>query len=640
MYRIALINMPFSSMSTPSIALAQLSTVVNDRLAGEVEITTFHLNLDFVPFLGKDLYEIVSDSVQANTSGLGDWFFKLAAFPGMADDPDAYLRRHFAEDRARLAVLGTQLLSRRPVAGAFLDRLVDKYGLHRFDMAAFTSMFSQNVAAFSMARRLKARNPGLVTVIGGANCEGSMGVVIARNVEWMDWVVSGPALKTFPRLVAGLLAGRPEECRSIRGVLWRDKPAAAAGQPPELGEELDIDVEVPLDYDDYFAQVAAKLPGIALQPQVPFETSRGCWWGERSHCTFCGLNGATMKYRAMSGGRAVALLNGLFDRYAPQAADFSSVDNILPREYLTEVLPRLRAPDGVSLFYEVKADLKEHEMLALADARVTRIQPGIEALSTSTLKLMGKGTTSFQNLRFLKDCLRMGISPAWNLLVGFPREPEAVYEKYERDLPSLVHLHPPSGAFPVRFDRFSPYFNRAREYGLDLRACDFYSMVYPFSAADLEEMAYFFVDGNYNAEYLRNSAKWLGKLRECIDSWRRRWARQDGLLKPALDWRWLDGERAIYDSRAGVAVWYTPTAGEAAVLDALEQRHRIPQLAAKLAGRLSGPQVEECIARLQQRRLLFAEDDFFLTLVVDPPPAAAAFAAAAGAGADLQAPAA
>jgi magnesium-protoporphyrin IX monomethyl ester (oxidative) cyclase len=54
----------------------------------------------------------------------------------------------------------------------------------------------------------------------------------------------------------------------------------------------------------------------------------------------------------------------------------------------------------MSFFYEVKADLSEKDVAMLAHSRVLTIQPGIEALVTSTLKLMKKGTTAFQNIKF------------------------------------------------------------------------------------------------------------------------------------------------------------------------------------------------------------------------------------------------
>ena len=617
MYEVALVNMPFGAIDIPSIALAQLDAVLKARLAGRVESRVFHLNLDFVPFLGLELCSIVADTVQANTSGLGDWFFKRAAFPELPDDPDEYLVRHFSDQPPLLERFRDGLAGKREEVPAFLDELIDRYALDGRSLVGFTSMFSQNVASFALARRLKERNPEVVTVIGGANCEASMGVVIARNVPWMDFVFSGPALETFPELVEHRLAGRFEECHRIGGVLSRRKLALQpAGGRPEIGRELDIDTVVRTDFEGYFEELEEKLPGLPIEPKIPFETSRGCWWGERSHCTFCGLNGGTMKYRAMRADRALAMLHDLFERYAGRVYEFRSVDNILPREYLSEVLPRLETPPHVSLFYEIKADLKEREMAALAQARVTRIQPGIEALATSTLKLMRKGTTSFQNLRFLKHSLRYGVDVVWNLLVGFPHEPEAVYEKYYRDLPLLVHLPPPTGTYPVRFDRFSPYHALAKDYGLRLRPCDFYAMVYPFSRQDLDDMAYFFVDEELDADYARHTAKWIARLRERIDSWRARWNQSDGRLRPELVFAERGGERVVHDTRSGSLVVHRVGETGIRALEALSSQHRIARLAEKLLP-LPAAEVERQVLGLAARDLLFEEDGVYMSLVVE-----------------------
>ena len=60
------------------------------------------------------------------------------------------------------------------------------------------------------------------------------------------------------------------------------------------------------------------------------------------------------------------------------------------------------------------------------------VQPGIESLATPTLKLMRKGTTAFNNIRFLADCAVEGVKPVWNLLVGFPGELAETYEAYKK----------------------------------------------------------------------------------------------------------------------------------------------------------------------------------------------------------------
>jgi radical SAM superfamily enzyme YgiQ (UPF0313 family) len=664
--QIALINMPFGAVDIPSIALAQLDAVIASRLAGRVASRVLHLNLDFVPLLGLDLCNIVAGAVEANTAGLGDWIFKRAAFPAMPDDPEAYLLRHFSANRAHLDLFRRELVGKREAIDGFLDQLIERYQLADQALVGFTSMFSQNLASFALARKLKQRNPALITVMGGANCEAPMGAVIARQVEWIDFVFSGPALRSFPEFLELLLAGRRDDCHQLRGVLSRRKlaamaqPAAAmtaggagatggaaaggdaatvAAAPPappapgngggmrEIGEELDIDTPVRLDYDGYLEELDEKLPGLPIEPKIPFETSRGCWWGERSHCTFCGLNGATMSYRAMGAAHALAVLHDLFDRYAERAAEFRSVDNILPREYLTEVLPHLRPPEHVSLFYEIKADLREREVAVLAQARVTRIQPGIEALASSTLKLMRKGTTSFQNVRFLKHCLRYGIDALWNLLVGFPNEPEEVYEKYCRDLPLLVHLPPPSGAFPVRFDRFSPYHALAREYGLPLRPCDFYAMIYPFDRRELEDLAYFFVDARPDAPYAMSTARWLGRLREGVERWRSRWFQRDGGARPELVMRQRGGRQVVLDSRSGRVVEHALEPLALALLADLDRQQRAEQLAARHAAPAGGrdgaggaapADVERALAALREHGLVFEEGGMLMSLVMAP----------------------
>ncbi len=326
-----------------------------------------------------------------------------------------------------------------------------------------------------------------------------------------------------------------------------------ASSLPEIGPvgaELDIEADVPLDYDEFMATLDRNFPGGVMEAALTFETSRGCWWGERAHCTFCGLNSDAMGYRSMSPERALALIRSLF-KYAARTRRLECVDNIMPKSYMRDVFPHLETPEGMTIFYEVKADLSDADLAALSRARVRSLQPGIEALATSTLRLMKKGTSALGNLRFLKDCLRHDVYPEWNLLVGFPGEEEAVYETYDRDLPLYAHLPPPSGVYPVRFDRFSPYFTHAAEYGLDLHPYEFYAMVYPFPAASLGNLAYYFIDRNFSAEYVTRTARWLGRLRTRVDAWRERWHRAPGGIVPRLFLVETAAGSHVYDSRTG-----------------------------------------------------------------------------------------
>lgn len=42
-------------------------------------------------------------------------------------------------------------------------------------------MFMQHTASLAMSRKLKEQNAGIITVMGGANCDYPMGGVIARQ---------------------------------------------------------------------------------------------------------------------------------------------------------------------------------------------------------------------------------------------------------------------------------------------------------------------------------------------------------------------------------------------------------------------------------------------------------------------------
>ena len=619
MYKISLINMPFATVRLPSIALTQLKAVVEERFGDRVEVRLHYFNHDFAHHLGLRLYSEMSDSLEANMCGLGDWFFRAIAFPELPDNAEEYLKRYFPARDEAFELRRRLLLAKRQALAGFLARLIAKHRLLEDDLVGFTSMFSQNVACFALARKLKEKNPALVTVLGGANCEAPMGGQIAAHVPAVDFVFSGPALKSFPDLVGHLLDGEAERCHGIQGVFSRRSatPERLHG-PRSIGEETDIDVPVPLDYRPFLDTFERSFADSAVKPVLLFETSRGCWWGERAHCTFCGLNGSTMRYRSMSAERAVDLLQGMFDLYGERCARYESVDNIMPRSYLKDVFPRLSPPPHVSLFYEVKADLKSHEMETLARARVVDLQPGIESLSTSTLKLMRKGTTAFQNINFLKHCVTYGVHPQWNLLLGFPGETSEVYEKYVADIPSLLHLPPPSGAFPVRFDRFSPYFTQAAEYGLELKPSDFYSFIYPFGEEVLSEMVYYFADRHYTSVYLATMSEWSDRVRERVDDWHLRWEGLDGGLKPELYLDLQPGAEdlgVVFDARSGSAVRHDVGRLGLRALAFLST----PKKAADLAQHLDGADADGLLADLLRRRLVFAERDLYLGLQLPPP---------------------
>jgi len=619
--------MPFAALHMPSIALTQLKAVIDAAFPGRAEVGIHYLSHDFGRLLGYETYDFIAGSGPGHVTGFGEWFFRQAAFPDLPDNEEAYFGRyapHFEGDR--LADLRQRLAAIRCELPTTLDRLIEENGLDQADLVGFTSMFFQNMPSFALARRLKQRNPRVLIVHGGANCEGTMGIELVNHVPVLDFVFSGHGLVSFPAFLENVLAGDLDACHRIDGVLsrrnsrsiadslpadraidWgRHKPALQLDGIAEMGKELDLAASVPLDYDGFLASFDAKLPGLKAKPELLFETSRGCWWGERAHCTFCGLNGGTMAYRAMPADDALDLIGGLIERYARRVDRFSSVDNIVPKEYIDGVFRRLQPPKNVTLFYEVKADMSEDDIAALAGGGVREIQPGIESLATSTLKLMKKGTTAFNNIRFLTHCQTYGIKPIWNLLVGFPGETAEVYEKYLQDLPHLFHLPPPSGVFPVRFDRFSPYFTASAEYRLDLAPLDYYEHCYPFAPRVLMNMAYYFQDRTPSAAYMKDVAAWLSRMRAVVDRWHQRWGAKDGLFAPRLELVSTRDGPIVEDTRQGYLLEIPLDEAELALLVAAQ---------GVIDQRAAAERFGDAVESVRQKGLVFVERGRVLSVV-------------------------
>jgi ribosomal peptide maturation radical SAM protein 1 len=615
MYRIALVSMPFARIELPSLALTQLKAVTEAAFPDRVAVEIHYSHQDFATFIGVEVNQAITDISMNN--GIGEWFFRQAAFPDLPDNTIEYFQRSYPRRDEPTRRLRQLVLEKRQGMEEFLAGLIERDALDRADLVGFTSMFSQNVASIAMARLLKERNPMLTTVIGGANCEHPMGAVITRHVPVIDYVFSGPALKSFPCFVGHRLGGREEACDDIPGVYSRGNVDRVAARP-WLGEEMPIDEPIPLDYGDFLDVYEQRFGVDRPAPSLLFETSRGCWWGERAHCTFCGLNGVTMRYRSMAPESAITLIRSLF-RYVERGAQLQSVDNILPRSYLTEVLPHLGTPGGTTIFYEVKADLSDADFRVLSDARVKFIQPGIESLSTGTLKLMRKGTTSFQNISVLKNCLLHGIDPAWNLLVGFPGEPGWVYERYVQELPSLFHLPPPVCVSPVRFDRYSPYFTRAAEYGLALKPFDFYSMTYPLDEREIAELAYYFYDDRLDSAYVTDMLEWIDELRDIVQAWRAAWAAGGSATRPTLHIESRPPQPVLVDTRSGRKVERPLSAKTCQVLALLDRPKDAARLASEAAG-IPGCDLDAELDFCRRHSLLFSERGRFMSLVMPHAP--------------------
>ena len=222
-----------------------------------------------------------------------------------------------------------------------------------------------------------------------------------------------------------------------------------------------------------------------------------------------------MAFRKKSPARALAEMEWLAERWGITSLEV--VDNILDLRYLDTVIPELIASErDWNIFYEVKSNLRPAQLKAMSEAGIRSLQPGIENLDSRVLQLMDKGSRGWQQVQFLKFAHEFGIQVSWNILLDFPGDEEHWYEDTEQMMGRLFHLHPPSAVVPIRYDRYSPYFENSQKYGLDLRAHPMMELLYPVPADQAFDLCYHF----QKAEGVGWSRPVYARLEQLAQQWR------------------------------------------------------------------------------------------------------------------------
>jgi ribosomal peptide maturation radical SAM protein 1 len=603
--------MPYGSLERPALGLSLLKSA----LAGAgIRCDVRYLNFVFADLLGLDRYRWISSELPY-TAFAGDWTFTHLLYGKRPTAEQHYLdeilRRTWQRSEADLQ--GVRDV--RSLATHFLEYCLAAVPWHEYDVVGFTSTFEQNIASLALARQIKRRAPETAIVFGGANWEGEMGLELHRRFRFVDYVCSGESEKSFPSLVEQIFSGSTPA--NVAGIVYRAAGESVSTGPPEMIREMD-QLPVP-DFSDYFNGLEKSAAGRGVIPTLLFETSRGCWWGAKHHCTFCGLNGQSMAFRSKSAARALAELEYLVNTWGVELVEV--VDNILDMKYFQDLLPALAAMNRpTQLFYEVKANLARKHVEMLRDAGVHRIQPGIESMSDHVLKLMRKGTTALKNIQLLKWCKEYGISADWNLLYGFPGETRDDYREMMSLLPAIKFLGAPSAWGPVRMDRFSPYFDSASEFGMqNVRPLLAYRHLYPFSDASLAKIAYYF---DYDYDSTIDPRGHANDVVKYLEEWKR---------QPEVGWLCYDiasdGTLALFDSRSDATVRELTFAGlERAAYEYCDEQRSLAAVVRYLRARFPEAEFAETHVRafldsLVANRLMVTDGTYYLALAVrtNPP---------------------
>jgi ribosomal peptide maturation radical SAM protein 1 len=609
--QVALVNMPFSFSKYPSIQLGTLSALLKSQ---GIPVDCHHLNVRFAHKIGVPLYELICEK----RALFGEWLFSYLLFrdnPKRAEYPRVFkpvfeqIARQSGQPIAYFEDMSTK------IAPQFLTWALTSIDWSRYKLVGFTSTFDQNVASLTMAKLIKDLYPDVVIVFGGANYDGEMGLEYFRAFPFIDHVVVGEGEVAFPALARKVLSRRSGDYPP--GVAFRENGQIRLAPNPSLFTEFTK--TGPPDYDDYY-HLLAELGDAAqgLDRILLYEGSRGCWWGEKHHCTFCGLNAQSMKFRAKSPEQVAREMSYLSHRY--DTARFRLVDNIIDMKYIDQLFGKFAAEHcDLDIFIETKSNLQKPQIKTLALGGVKCMQPGLESLSATQLKAMDKGVTPMQNIVCLKWSYYYRITVSWNILLGFPGETNDDYLRQIDLIPSLLHLQPPEATGKFWLERFSPYYARPQDYGVRMTGPGLaYEYVYDARQVDLQKIAY---DFEYELEQWPVDPHVYQELVSAVESWQRLHASND---RPFLYYSKALGYVTVYDGRNPSAPARRRYDGLAAVLIEMcnESPKTLEQIRSALGNqRLSdGAQVESVLADLTSTRVLYEERGKYFTLAIPEHP--------------------
>jgi ribosomal peptide maturation radical SAM protein 1 len=608
--KVALVNMPFSYSKFPSIQLGTLSALLKSK---GTPVDCHHLNVRFASKIGVPLYEIICEK----RALFGEWIFSYLLFrdnPKRTEYPRLFkpVFEQITKESGHPVSFFEDMASR--VAPQFLTWALTAIDWGQYRIVGFTSTFDQNVASLTMAKLIKDLYPDVTIVFGGANYDGEMGLEYFRAFPFIDHVVIGEGEETFPALVRTILDGKGE--RVPNGVTYRQGDQIKFVPNDTLFS--DFTNTGPPDYDDYY-HLLAELGETArgLDRILLYEGSRGCWWGEKHHCTFCGLNAQNMKFRAKSSEQVAREMAFLSSRY--DTTRFRLVDNIIDMHYIEDLFGRFAADHcDLDVFIETKSNLQKNQIRTLAAGGVKCMQPGLESLSINQLRAMDKGVTPIQNIISLKWSYYYHVAVSWNILLGFPGETDEDYRRQIDLLPSLFHLQPPESTGKFWLQRFSPYYSRPHEYGVRITGPGTaYEFIYDPQQVDLKKIAY---DFEYELENWNVDPHLYQELIDLVGEWQRLVGSSD---RPFLYYSKAMDYVTVYDGRNPKTPirrrfdW--PAAGIIEVCN--EAAKSADQIRTLLASRLdkrgnSDAEIDHALDALTAARILYEERGKYFTLAV------------------------
>lgn len=501
--QVALVAMPWNRLDSPSPALGILTSILRRERPG-YQVTCKFPYLAVGERIGAEIYSVI-----AAQYALGDMLYASVLYPEKVTTAKKRFIDELSTDHLLLEALGVsegswtcdQLFDH--VHAAIRDH-VDIFAEElagRFAVVGFTTTYCQLFASLAVAKKLSQLDPSVRIVFGGSGIAYETGPSLAAEYPFVHHVIQGSGEQELLDLLDEIESGTGDGAGALRRL-------STPSENRNFG-----DLPLP-DYDTFPEQ--AKEHGL-LDWVIPIEGSRGCWWDRvrrsknpLNSCRFCTQNGGS--YQEKPPDALVREMIVLSDRYSN--AKFQFTDLVARIEGLTEFATGLtNSGRNLNFWWSLRANVRPYEHMLIWEAGCNEIQIGIEGLSTSYLKRIGKGTNTIQNLQAMKTCFELGMSNQSNLVTRFPGSTQAEVDETEKNILEYAIAYQPLAESPFGLEHNTSVSKRPEAFGVEnVRNAKLFEASLPRDVWERLRL--------YALDYdTREEADWT-KVTRAMDTWR------------------------------------------------------------------------------------------------------------------------
>lgn len=435
--------MPWALFNRPSIQLGSLKSYLDYNSHFDTDI--YHPYVHLAQVVGTELYYKISVNGWA-----GEAIFAALLYP----EKKAACKKLFVDSLKNeitpLPDYDKLLSDVEQSFSAYLQHI----DISKYKLIGFSICFSQLTPSLYLAQKIKDLFPQTCILFGGSSCSGDVGKSLLNHYPFIDYLISGEGEGQLLELCSYLSEKRSD----LPSTIYCQHQDAKTDQTVNV---QDLNSLPPPDYTPYFTEVKRTFPDQPFIPVIPIEFSRGCWWNK---CSFCNLNLQWHNYRYKESKRMVQETLYLTKKH--ESLHFAFTDNALPPQEADQFFTEIASQNiDFDFFAEIRSITKPERLRLYSQGGLKTAQVGIEALSSSLLKKMTKGTTVMDNIAVMKICCENNIQLEGNLIINYPSTTEDEISE------TLTHLDFVLPFAPLQTARFflgygSPMHKQPADHGI------------------------------------------------------------------------------------------------------------------------------------------------------------------------------